>query len=130
MLRMGSALVLAALFVFTASDADAQKKKKKAKAIKGTIAKVEEGKEAGQGAIFVKITNKKTKTSEEKKVAITKKTDIEELVGKKKDKTMKQGAFADLKAGRQINVTLRAGTDQAEKVVLGPAKKKKKQAAS
>lgn len=128
LLRASAILSVALTILFGAGAAEAAKKKK-AKAIQAAIVTVDAGREAGTGSLTIKEKAKKKNNvaAAERKIQVTKTTKVEKIVGKKKDKKTEAASFSDLQGGKQVTVTLRAGTtDQAERIQIS-AKKKKKQ---
>jgi len=121
---MSLALLLA--FLSDASGGE-KKKKKKGNAVKGSITKVERGKEEGTATLTVKLKAKKGQEAKEVKLEIAKDTKIEKGSGKKKDKTPPVASeVSALEQGQQITAQRRKGSETVVDKVLISAKKKKK----
>lgn len=121
-LSVGGSTVLA--------DQGEKKKKAAAHAVHGTVVKVDAG-QNGNGTITVKVAGKKAKgkakaaAAGERTIKVTANTKFE-VLGKKKGAA--PAAFAQLKAGDHVVVTVTGGT--AQKVQIAAKGKKAKKAAA
>jgi len=124
--------------------------KKKNTGVQGQVTAVTPDKDnSNTGTITIKTVAAKKKkdaaanaaqnSSEEKKISVTKDTKFEKIEapakGEKKAKgaapTGKEARFSDLTTGATIQVSLKSGSNtEAEKVVIMPAKKAKKNKAN
>lgn len=126
-----------------AKPAKAAKKKNAAGSLKGVVKEVSPDKDNKEiGTLTIQTVAKKKKKAaaaaapagETKKVVVTKETKIEKVAAPAKGQKKAPPAagtpakFSDLQTNANVVVTLKTGTDTAEKVQIVPAGKKAKKA--
>jgi hypothetical protein len=136
MFILRSWLILGLLLALSGDALAAKAKKKQAGGVQGTVKAIEPGtgdnKDTGTITVNIVAGKKKKKVpapagqGAEKKITITKETRIEKVSGKKGQTETKPATFSDLQNGARLKITLKTGTDQAEKVQIVDGKKKKK----